>query len=267
MKEKSDFFYYASKKENFRSRAAFKLIELNKKFKFLNTTKGVLDLCCAPGSWLEVVRKLSPKDTLIVGIDIKELKPLKNCIVIKGDITSPGCKNILKKVLFSFNRKIDLVLNDGAPKMGTNWFRDSYNQNELTLKGLNLASEFLVKNGCFVTKIFRSRFFDKFFFVLQKFFEKINIFKPLSSRKSSAEIFLVCRNFRTVFHSSKIFQNNKKPIKTKNSSIQKKFLGWKQTTNSILNFLRNNRFYRDIFFSNFFLNDELETLLGICFFF
>mmetsp|Transcript_60621 Transcript_60621/g.91487 ORF Transcript_60621/g.91487 Transcript_60621/m.91487 type:complete len:312 (-) Transcript_60621:248-1183(-) len=268
-----DYFYFTAKKEKFRSRAAFKLIELNRKFKFLNRSKGILDLCCAPGSWLEVAKKLSPDKTLLIGVDIKHLKPLQDCKIIRGDITSPGCKKIIKKIIYSAKGKIDVVLNDGAPKIGTNWTRDSYNQNDLTLKALSLASECLEKNGFFVTKVFRSQFLNRILFVLKFLFEKINIFKPSSSRKTSAEIFLVCQKYkaypihdRAFFSSSFIFGPLKLFKKISYPEKDLTFLIKNQKKPSILKFLRNIKFFCKLKISNIRFDDELESLLGVSFF-
>jgi AdoMet-dependent rRNA methyltransferase SPB1 len=194
-KNRCDFFYFTAKKFKFRSRAAFKLIELNKKFSFLENASGILDLCAAPGSWMQVARHLAPLCAPIIGIDIYPIKALKGCTTLKGDITSPSCSNSVSKILNKFGQQINIVLHDGSPKMGSKWLSDVYKQNELVLNAFKLIRNFLIYSGWFVTKIFKSEHFNNLFFILKFFFKKIFIFKPIASRNSSTEIYLVCKEY------------------------------------------------------------------------
>jgi AdoMet-dependent rRNA methyltransferase SPB1 len=194
-KNRCDFFYFSAKKYKLRSRAAFKLIELNNKFLFLEKATGIVDLCAAPGSWMQVSRKLAPFYIPIIGIDIYPIKKLKGCQTLKGDITSPACIHTLLKVKNLFKKEINIILHDGSPKMGTKWESDVYKQNELALNAFKLAKKILTYNGWFITKIFKSQYFNNLFFVFKHFFRRIFIFKPIASRSSSTEIYLVCRGY------------------------------------------------------------------------
>lgn len=194
-KNRCDFFYFTAKKFKFRSRAAFKLIEINKKFIFLNKASGILDLCAAPGSWMQVAQKLAPLYIPIIGIDIYPIKPLTGCITLKGDITSPSCFSSISNIIKVFKQQINIVLHDGSPKMGSKWLSDVYKQNELVLNAFKLARNILNYGGWFITKIFKSEYFNNLFFILKNFFKKIFIFKPIASRSSSTEIYLICNSY------------------------------------------------------------------------
>ncbi|KAI9322581.1 Spb1 C-terminal domain-containing protein, partial [Dichotomocladium elegans] len=157
-----DKYYHLAKEQGYRARSAFKLIQLNKKYEFLERARVLIDLCAAPGGWYVMKRShiLEEKNRRI------------NRILI-------GCS----------------VLHDGAPNVGAAWTQDAFTQSELVLVSLKLATEFLCKGGTFVTKVFRSKDYNKLMWVFQQLFRKVEATKPPSSRNVSAEIFVVCRDF------------------------------------------------------------------------
>ena len=269
-----DPFYFLAKKYGFRSRAAFKLIELEKKYKVLKSSKGIIDLCAAPGSWVQVVNKISPNTPLIIGIDAQKIRPIKGCYFLRGDITSPNIITTLDKIKKIDKRKINTVLHDGAPKIGSSWLKDVLNQNELVLISLKISINSLEKGGTFISKVFRSEFLHGILYISSCFFENIFLFKPSSSRKSSTEIYLICKRFRapinfdpfffSVDYVFSFFQNDFN-MKTGISKFKKPFCGY-----SDKNLLALVRIFLLGSLNELLeikvLDDESESIFGLCLF-
>ncbi|KAL7535643.1 hypothetical protein ACHAXR_006629, partial [Thalassiosira sp. AJA248-18] len=190
-----DKYYRLAKEQGYRSRAAFKLTQINRKFSILQNAKTIIDLCAAPGGWTQVCSRALPNDssTTILAVDILPMRSMKNVITLIGDITTEKCKAQIRQEMQGAGA--DVVLCDGAPNVGASYDRDAYQQNELALHCLKCAAEHLNKDGTFVTKLYRSQDYSAYLWVAKQFFRSVQAVKPSASRSQSAEIFLVCLGY------------------------------------------------------------------------
>ena len=178
VKRNRDAFFKQSKIQGYRSRSAFKLIEMNKKFKFLKKNLSLLDLGSCPGGWSQVARKeiIGGK---ILAVDIKPMEKIHNVDFIKGNFYED---EIYEKIMVYFNNKVDVVLSDIATNTTGNKSLDSYRTGELCLNAMSLAKKILSQDGVFLSKIFMGSIYDEINEKAKKYFKKIVKYKPLSQK-------------------------------------------------------------------------------------
>ena len=191
-KQKRDIYVRQSKLEGYRSRAVYKLQEIQTKFKVINNGMSIVDLGAAPGSWSEFISRKF-KNIKLVAIDLKELDKIENVTHIKGDFTDEITQ---KKIEKNFDEKIDLVVSDMAVNTTGNKNVDSLVTGELSIEAMNFSLKILKKNGVFVSKIFMGSSFNEIVDSAKKNFEEFHVYKPPSSRKESKENFIICKNLR-----------------------------------------------------------------------
>ena len=192
IKQKRDIYVKQSKIEGYRSRAAYKLKEINEKFKILKNGISVLDLGAAPGGWSQFVSR-NFKNSQIVSIDLREMEKIENIYQIKGDFTDELQQ---KKIFDYFGDKIDTIVSDMAVNTTGNKNLDSIVTGELTIEALNFSLNTLKKQGNFVSKIFMGSSFNEIVTNAKKKFKEVNVFKPPASRKDSKESFIICKKLR-----------------------------------------------------------------------
>ena len=191
-KQKRDIYVRQSKLEGYRSRAVYKLQEIQTKFKVINNGMSIVDLGAAPGSWSEFISRKF-KNIKLVAIDLKELDKIENVTHIKGDFTDEITQ---KKIEKNFDEKIDLVVSDMAVNTTGNKNVDSLVTGELSIEAMNFSLKILKKKGFFVSKIFMGSSFNEIVDSAKKNFKEFHVYKPPSSRKESKENFIICKNLR-----------------------------------------------------------------------
>ena len=184
-----DPFFRESKIYGYRSRSAFKLIEMNKKFKIFKKNTNLLDLGSCPGGWSQVAAKVITKGK-ILAVDIKPMEKINNVSFVLGNLLD---SEMHEKIYKYFGKKIDVVISDMAANTTGNKDLDSYKTGELCLEAMLLAKKILDKNGIFISKVFMGSIFMEIQEMAKKHFKNVIKYKPLSSKKESKEIYIYCK--------------------------------------------------------------------------
>ena len=191
-KQRRDIYVRQSKVEGYRARSAYKLIEINEKFKIFKGGMSVIDIGAAPGSWSQYAIKLL-KSGKLISVDIKNMDPIGTSIQIRGDFTETKTQDEIKKKL---NGKVDVVMSDMAVDTTGIKNIDSIQTGELCMEAMFFAKDLLKENGYFISKIFMGGSFNEIVAEGKKYFKEVKVFKPKSSRKDSKESFIICRTIR-----------------------------------------------------------------------
>ena len=191
-KQRRDIYVRQSKVEGYRSRAVYKLQEIDKKFNILKNGISLIDLGAAPGSWSQYVEK-KIKNGKILSIDLKEIDKIGNTFHIKGDFTDLEYQDHIKDY---FGSKVDVVLSDMAVNTTGNKNLDSIYTSELCMEAMNFSKKILNNHGKFVSKIFMGSTFNEIVAEAKKIFKESKVFKPAASKKESKENFIICKFLR-----------------------------------------------------------------------
>ncbi len=191
-KQRRDTYVRQSKVDGYRARSAYKLIEIDEKFKIFKGGMCVVDIGAAPGSWSQYASKVI-KNGKIISIDLKEMEEIKNTIQIKGDFTENEIQNQIKSYL---NQKTDVVMSDMAVNTTGIKNIDSIQTGELCKEAMTFSREIISDKGCFISKIFMGSSFNEIVALGKKVFKEVRVFKPKSSRKDSKESFIICKKIR-----------------------------------------------------------------------
>ncbi len=191
-KQRRDIYVRKSKIEGYRSRAIYKLKEIDEKFKILKEVFSVIDLGAAPGSWSQYLSQ-KIQNGKILAIDLLEFEKINKVEQLIGDFTEETYK---QKIREYFNKKVDLVVSDMAVNTTGNKNLDSIVTGELCMDAMSFAKNQLNHKGKFISKLFMGTSFNEIVFEAKNIFKDVRVFKPLSSRKDSKENFIICKILR-----------------------------------------------------------------------
>ena len=191
-KQRRDTYVRQSKVDGYRARSAYKLIEIDEKFKIFKGGISVIDIGAAPGSWSQYAAKAA-KSGRLISIDLKEMEPIGNTVQIQGDFTEENIQEEIKKHV---KNKIDVVMSDMAVNTTGIKNIDSIQTGELCKEAMFFAKDLLTDKGYFISKIFMGGTFNEIVAEGKKYFKEVKVFKPKSSRKDSKESFVICSKLR-----------------------------------------------------------------------
>ena len=191
-KQRRDIYVRQSKVDGYRARSAYKLIEINEKFKIFKGGMCVLDIGAAPGSWSQYASKIV-KNGKIISVDLKKMEKIENTIQIKGDFTTQETQDEVRNYL---DKGFDVVMSDMAVNTTGIKNIDSIQTGELCKEAMIFSKDVISNSGFFISKIFMGSTFNEIVALGKKIFKQVKVFKPKSSRKDSKESFIICKNLR-----------------------------------------------------------------------
>ena len=194
IKQHRDQFFKKSKVLGYRSRAAFKLLEINKKFNIIKKDSNLLDIGSTPGGWSQVASKVIT-DGKILAVDITSMEKIKNVTFLKSDFLE---RETQIKILNKFGSKIDIIISDMAENTTGNKSVDSIRTNNLCSRVIDFSIDTLNENGTLVCKLFMGEDFLEVKNLAKNNFKKVNFFKPESSKSESKETYIICSLLKTL---------------------------------------------------------------------
>ncbi|MBI2006715.1 MAG: RlmE family RNA methyltransferase [Nitrosopumilales archaeon] len=189
---RKDHFRKLAREEGYRSRATYKLRELNNAYRIIGPGFYVLDLGCAPGGWTQVAVKLAGNKGKVMGIDTVYVEDIPDAYIIQGDIEN---ESIVDEILSYFERKVNAVICDISPQVIGKWSVDHARQISLNYSCAKIMEKVLVHKGNAVFKVFDGEYSNEFRDYLKEKFVKIKLTKPSASRKPSSELYYVCLGY------------------------------------------------------------------------
>ena len=186
---KKDQYRKLAHEQGYRSRAAYKLKEINKSYRIIGPGSYVLDLGCAPGGWSQIAQKISGNQGKVLGIDTSFVEDIQNVKIIQGDIDDP---TIVDEIIQYFGKKADSVICDLSPQVSGNWSVDHATQISLNYSAVKIMDKELEKKGNALFKVFDGEYSSEFYDFIRKKFIKTKLTKPKASRKPSSELYCIC---------------------------------------------------------------------------
>ncbi|HIH61365.1 MAG TPA: RlmE family RNA methyltransferase [Methanobacteriales archaeon] len=195
LERRKDYYYRSAKKHKYRSRASYKLLQLDNRFHIIGEGDKVVDLGAAPGGWSQVALEKVGDSGLVIAVDIKPIKPFQvdNFHTIKGDFTDEKVQGKIGELL---GGKADVIISDVSPSLSGIKDIDQLRSLELVESVVKVAGRFLKKDGNLLVKVFQGPGFSELLKKLKRSFRRVKSTKPASSRKGSPEMYIVCRGFK-----------------------------------------------------------------------
>ena len=191
-KQRRDIYVRQSKVDGYRARSAYKLIEIDEKFKVFKGGITVVDIGAAPGSWSQYASKVV-KSGKIISIDLKAMEPIGNTLQIQGDFTDSKIKD---EIIKNLQKKAEVVMSDMAVNTTGIKNIDAIYTGELCKEAMIFSKDIISDNGFFISKMFMGGTFNEIVAQGKSIFKEVKVFKPKSSRKDSKESFIICKNLR-----------------------------------------------------------------------
>ena len=192
--KKREHYYKQAKKQGYRARSSYKLKQIQNKFHIISQGNIVLDFGAAPGGWSQVAKEFVGSGGLVIGVDLLPIKPIDDVVFYKGDITDQ--KTIAWIQSNVGGREVNVVLSDMAPNISGNYSMDHAQSIFLNQHAFSVAKQMLSSKGHFVCKVFMGDLLQEFLDELKPLFESMKEFSPPASRKSSSEVYIICKSFK-----------------------------------------------------------------------